>query len=56
MNISLSENTIIFFCSDNGANADGLNTPFRGYKKSMWEGGIHVPAAIWWPGSGGCRI
>jgi arylsulfatase A len=47
---SLSENTIIFFCSDNGANADGLNAPFRGFKKSMWEGGIHVPAAIWWPG------
>lgn len=46
----LRDNTIVFFCSDNGANADGLNTPFRGFKKSMWEGGIHVPAAIWWPG------
>jgi len=47
---ALSDQTIIFFCSDNGATADGFNSPFRGNKKSMWEGGIHVPAAIWWPG------
>jgi arylsulfatase A-like enzyme len=47
---NLRDHTIVFFCSDNGANSDGLNAPFRGYKKSMWEGGIHVPAAIWWPG------
>ena len=46
----IRDNTIVFFCSDNGANSDGLNTPFRGNKKTMWEGGIHVPAAIWWPG------
>ena len=44
------ENTIVFFCSDNGANNDGLNTPYRGSKKTLWEGGIHVPAAIWWQG------
>ena len=48
--LALSDQTIIFFCSDNGATADGFNTPFRGNKKSMWEGGIHVPAALWWPG------
>ncbi len=48
--LGLREHTIIFFCSDNGATPDGLNTPFRGRKKTLWEGGIHVPAAIWWPG------
>jgi len=48
---NLRENTIVFFCSDNGATSAGLNTPFRGSKKTLWEGGIHVPAAIWWPGN-----
>lgn len=40
------ENTIIFFCSDNGPE---LNTPgtagqFKGKKRSLHEGGIRVPA------------
>lgn len=40
------ENTIIFFCSDNGPE---LNTPgtagnFKGKKRSLYEGGIRVPA------------
>jgi arylsulfatase A len=43
--------TIFFFASDNGAAPAGINIPFRGGKHSLWEGGIHVPAAIWWPGT-----
>ena len=40
------ENTVIFFCSDNGPE---LNTPgtagiFKGKKRSLYEGGIRVPA------------
>lgn len=46
----LSENTIIAFASDNGATRAGNNGPFRGHKMTIWEGGIRVPAAIWWPG------
>lgn len=46
----LSSNTIIVFSSDNGGTGRGDNAPFRGFKQSLWEGGIHVPAAIWWPG------
>ena len=49
---SLSENTIIWFCSDNGglkgiypSTVGGL----RGNKGSVWEGGIRVPAIIEWP-------
>ena len=43
--------TIFLFASDNGATPKGINTPFRGGKHSLWEGGVHVPAAIWWPGT-----
>lgn len=50
------ENTLIFFQSDNGATIEdraglgGRNTPFRGYKFSLFEGGIRVPAIMSWPG------
>jgi len=47
----LRDNTIVFFCSDNGGTSRGDNAPFRGTKHQLWEGGIHVPAAIWWPGT-----
>ncbi len=49
----LEENTIVFFTSDNGgANYIGLpevNQPFRGWKITFFEGGIHVPYFIKWP-------
>lgn len=49
----LEENTIIIFTSDNGgANYIGLpdvNKPYRGWKASFFEGGIHVPFLMKWP-------
>jgi arylsulfatase A-like enzyme len=52
----VAENTILFFCSDNGP-ADpqtkrGIASagPFRGHKHQMWEGGLRVPSLIEWPG------
>ena len=49
----LEENTIVFFTSDNGgAHYIGLpqvNQPFRGWKISFFEGGIHVPYFVKWP-------
>jgi arylsulfatase A-like enzyme len=49
----LSENTIVLFTSDNGgAHYIGLpeiNRPFRGWKISFFEGGIHVPLFARWP-------
>ena len=45
----LSENTIVWFVSDNGAVSVGNNLPFRGTKHTMWEGGIHSPSVIRWP-------
>lgn len=56
------DNTLIFILGDNGATTErraglnnqpataGRNTPFRGYKFSTFDGGMHVPALINWPG------
>ena len=47
----LSENTWIIFTSDNGgANYIGLryiNSPYRGWKLTLFEGGIKVPLIFW---------
>ncbi len=45
------ENTIIFFTSDNGPEAEVPphgRTPFRGSKGSSWEGGTRVPTFVYW--------
>ena len=53
--LGLDERTIVFFCSDNGAaqRFDGVldsSGPLKGYKRSMYEGGIRVPLIARWPG------
>ncbi len=49
----LDNNTLVFFTSDNGgAHYIGLpeiNRPFRGWKATFFEGGMHVPFFIRWP-------
>jgi arylsulfatase A len=58
--LGLTENTIIIFTSDHGATFEvgnmgasmyhRSNFPFRGQKRTLWEGGIRVPALIAWKG------
>jgi arylsulfatase A-like enzyme len=49
----MMDNTLIIFLSDNGGptriNAS-LNTPFRGVKGDVFEGGVRVPYIVSWPG------
>jgi arylsulfatase A-like enzyme len=50
--LGLNENTLVFFCSDNGAPhvAGASNGKLNGFKGSFWEGGHRVPGIAWWPG------
>jgi arylsulfatase A-like enzyme len=60
--LGLSENTFVVFTGDNGATREkraglnqqpataGSNHPFRGNKFSAFDGGMHVPAVMSWPG------
>ncbi len=62
--LDLSKNTMVVFTSDNGPSResylpegttpndpDFFNSfgPFDGIKRDVWEGGIRVPAIVWWP-------
>jgi arylsulfatase A-like enzyme len=60
---SITGNTCVFFLADNGATTEaraglngqpataGVNKPYRGYKFSLFDGGMHVPAIASWPGT-----
>ncbi len=53
----LADNTIVILTSDNGNHAEGggdpiaqiAGGPYRGGKRDLTEGGIHVPFIIRWP-------
>jgi len=56
--LGIENNTIIMFSSDNGPHLEGGADPdyfdsngiYKGYKRDLYEGGIHAPMIIWWPG------
>ena len=54
--LNLTENTLIIFTSDNGHEYDNLkdeffdsNGPYRGKKRDLYDGGIHMPFLAHWP-------
>jgi arylsulfatase A-like enzyme len=57
--LGLARDTIVIFTSDNGPHQEGGNKveffssagPFRGFKRSLTDGGIRVPAIIRWAGT-----
>jgi arylsulfatase A len=48
--LSLADNTIVIFFSDNGPNTGRYNGGMKGRKGSVDEGGVRVPFYINWPG------
>ena len=48
--LGIRDNTILWYCSDNGALPRvGSAGPFRGRKGKIYEGGLLVPAILEWP-------
>lgn len=60
--LGLAENTVVIFSADNGpedivisnASHSGVGSPgpFRGRKRSLYEGGVRVPFILRWPAGG----
>lgn len=52
-NLGVADNTMLWFCSDNGpegnASSPGRTNGLKGRKRSLYEGGVRVPGLLVWP-------
>ena len=47
--MNAADNTLLWYCSDNGAIPQGSTGGLRGRKAAIYEGGLRVPCLIEWP-------
>jgi arylsulfatase A-like enzyme len=47
--LGIRDNTIVWYCSDNGGLPEVGSTGGRSHKASIYEGGLRVPAILEWP-------
>jgi arylsulfatase A-like enzyme len=47
--LGAADNTVLWYCSDNGAIKQGSTGGLRGGKNTVWEGGLRVPGLLEWP-------
>jgi arylsulfatase len=47
--LGIRENTMLWYCSDNGGLPNLSRTGGRGHKGQIYEGGLRVPAILEWP-------
>jgi len=47
--LKIADDTMLWFCSDNGPAAPGSSGGLPGGKKSLTEGGLRVPGILEWP-------
>ncbi|MEW6305285.1 MAG: sulfatase-like hydrolase/transferase [Verrucomicrobiota bacterium] len=47
--LGVADNTVLWYCSDNGAIAEGSTGGLRAKKGDIYEGGLRVPGIMEWP-------
>jgi hypothetical protein len=47
--LNIADNTLLWYCSDNGGIKPNSTADLRGKKATLYEGGVRVPGLLEWP-------